>query len=173
MRQFALPLEGVDEGEQEVRLAVGARHLHRVLFFGFGLFLESAAGFVEPAGSQPDAELQLVVGGTFEPQFLGAAAEAFRFFDVPGVELVFCEQFEQPDLRLAVFEAVCQADGFLEQFFSLGRVDRVEVDARLSAQGTGDAVELSALAPDGFRLAVPAEGFVEARVQAGEVSQRE
>jgi len=59
--------------------------------------------------------------------------EALGLVDPPGIEFVLGEQFEQTHLALAVLEAVAQADGLFEQFLGPGRVDRVEVDARLAA----------------------------------------
>ena len=70
--QLTQPLIRIDQRKQEIRLTMCARHLNRILFFSLGLFFESAAGFVEPARSQPNAKLKLPIRWTFETQFLCA-----------------------------------------------------------------------------------------------------
>ncbi len=97
----------------------------------------------------------------------------FCLLHLPGVELVFGQQFVEPDLRLAVIVAVAEAQGLFEQAFGGGRIDRIEIDARLAAQGARHTARLAAAAPGVFGLFVPAARFFKTAAQTGQIAQRE
>ncbi len=118
--RLALALKRQHQRQQQVGLTMGARPQHRVALLGLGPAFQQPARFGQPAGAHQHARVEVRVAGTFLAQFPGQRAEALRVLQLAQVEPVFLQQLQQPDARLAIFQAVGDAQRLLQQRLGLG-----------------------------------------------------